>query len=180
NAPLFGLFSTDGGPTWNLSDTSSVSRTCCDAQSTWDSFGNLFVTYLNPANSAIVTILSTDGGQSFTPLLSSPGSVDQPSIAVGPDGTGAGSVWISYYTSSGIRVQGAQVTGLGAVGDFTAPLAVPGSATGNFGSIAVGTGGEVLVNYQIPSNDRGPSIVYANLKADGLGPGGFEPRLRVT
>ena len=38
------------------------------------------------------------------------------------------------------------MTGLGAVGVFQAPVALPGSAGRNFGDVAIGPGGQVMVS----------------------------------
>jgi Neuraminidase (sialidase) len=74
------------------------------------------------------------------------------------------------------------VTGLGAWGPFNAQQAIP-SANGSFGGIAVGPGpggGKVIVTYQNPYGDEGPSTIYANVDADGFGAGGFGPRVTVS
>ena len=74
--------------------------------------------------------------------------------------------------------RGAPVTGLGAWGPFNAQQTIP-SATGSFGGIAVGpgpNGGKVIVTYQNPTGGQGPSTIYANVDADGLGAGGFGSR----
>jgi hypothetical protein len=78
--------------------------------------------------------------------------------------------------------RGAPVTGLGVFGPFNAQQAIP-SATGSFGGIAVGpgpNGGKVIVTYQSPTGGQGPATIFANVDADGLGAGGFGPRITVT
>jgi hypothetical protein len=106
----------------------------------------------------------------------------------GPGGSGS-SVWVSYvtYSPNQIVVQGAPVTGLGAVGAFGPAETVPGSGTGIFGAVAVGPGGQVLVSYQTPfgkpdslGNQNGRSHVFTSLDPDGLGPAGFSPHQDVT
>jgi hypothetical protein len=78
--------------------------------------------------------------------------------------------------------RGAPVTGLGVWGPFNAQQAIP-SATGSFGGIAVGPGpggGKVIVTYQNPYDNEGPSTIYVNVDADGLGAGGFGPQVTVS
>jgi hypothetical protein len=78
--------------------------------------------------------------------------------------------------------RGAPVTGLGVWGPFNAQQAIP-SATGSFGGIAVGpgpNGGKVIVTYQSPTGGQGPATIFANVDADGLGAGGFSPRITVS
>ena len=90
---------------------------------------------------------------------------------MGPGSAGfAGSVWVTYWIPSGIAVSGAGVSGPGDVGQFTTlqPEQPPGV---NFGDIAVGPQGEVIVAYGPNSGSSG--TVYANVKPDGLGPGAF-------
>src|SRR5437899_10997426 len=78
--------------------------------------------------------------------------------------------------------RGAPVTGLGVWGPFNAQQAIP-SANGSFGGIAAGpgpNGGKVIVTYQNPYNNEGPSTIFANVDADGLGAGGFGPAVTVS
>src|SRR5204863_7752882 len=49
--------------------------------------------------------------------------------------------------------------------------------------IAVGpgtNGGKVIVTYQNPTGGQGPSTIYVNVDADGLGAGGFGAQVTVT
>src|SRR5262249_38471859 len=102
---LFANYSTNGGQTWQLTDVSQVPQSCCDQQTAWDSFGNLFMAYLTSTSPrGVVTVLSTDGGQTFRLLDRTDGTNgDQPSVAVGPSGAGdgSGSVWISWRNRVG-------------------------------------------------------------------------------
>ena len=151
---------------------------CCDGQAAWDTFGNLFLVYLNASVNQINVILSTDGGATFSaPVTVGTGSVDQPSIAVGN-----GSVWVDWNSGGSMVARGAPVTGLGAWGPFNALQTIP-SASGSFGGIAVGpgpNGGKVIVTYQSPTGGQGPATIYANVDADGLGAGGFGSRITVS
>ena len=174
---IFRAYSTDGGATWTRG-TVATNVACCDGQAAWDSFGNLFLVYINNSVNQINVILSTDGGVTFSaPTTVGTGSIDQPSIAVGN-----GSVWVDWNSSGSMVARGAPVTGLGAWGPFNALQTIP-SASGSFGGIAVGpgpNGGKVIVTYQNPTGGQGPATIYTNVDADGLGTGGFGARVTVT
>ncbi|MGI8588684.1 MAG: S-layer homology domain-containing protein [Chloroflexia bacterium] len=174
---IFRGYSMNGGMTWTRG-TVATNVACCDGQAVFDTFGNLFLVYINGNVNQIVVILSTDGGVTFTaPLTVGTGSIDQPSIAVGN-----GSVWVDWNSSGNMVARGAPVTGLGVFGPFNALQAIP-SASGSFGGITVGpgpNGGKVMVTYMSPTSGQGPATIYANVDADGLGAGGFGPRITVT
>ncbi len=176
-ASIFRAYSTDAGATWTRG-TIATGVACCDGQAAWDTFGNLFLVYINNGLNQINVILSTDGGVTFSaPLTVGTGSIDQPSIAVGN-----GSVWVDWNQSGSMVARGAPVTGLGTFGPFNAQQAIP-SATGSFGGIAVGpgpNGGKVIVTYQSPTGGQGPATIFANVDADGLGAGGFGARVTVS
>jgi hypothetical protein len=176
---LGGYYSFDGGVTWGTSVTNNIPATCCDAQTAWDSFGNLFVVYLNRNDTAVVTVMSTDGGVHFSVIDSTAGGFDQPSVAVGPSGFGDGSssVWIDYNAGGPMRVKGAQVTGLGAVGSFTTPMT---ALTGSFGNIAVGPYGEVMVAVENPTGGAGPANLLESVNPNGLAGPAFGPAVLVT
>lgn len=174
---IFRAYSTNGGATWTRG-TVATGVACCDAQAAWDTFGNLFMVYINASVNQINVIVSTDGGVTFSaPTTVGTGSVDQPSIAVG-----SGSVWVDWNVGGNMVARGAPVTGLGVWGPFAAQQSIP-SAAGSFGGIAVGpgaNGGKVIVTYQSPTGGQGPATVYSNVDADGLGAGGFGARVTVT
>jgi hypothetical protein len=176
-ASIFRAYSTDAGATWTRG-TIATGVACCDGQAAWDTFGNLFLVYINNSVNQVNVILSTDGGVTFSaPVTAGTGSIDQPSIAVGN-----GSVWVDWNQSGSMVARGAPVTGLGIWGPFNAQQAIP-SATGSFGGIAVGPGpggGKVIVTYQSPTGGQGPATIYANVDADGLGAGGFGARVTVS
>jgi hypothetical protein len=176
-ASIFRAYSTDAGATWTRG-TIATGVACCDGQAAWDTFGNLFLVYINNSVNQINVILSTDGGATFSaPVTAGTGSVDQPSIAVGN-----GSVWVDWNQGGSMVARGAPVTGLGAWGPFNAQQTIP-SATGSFGGIAVGpgpNGGKVMVAYQSPTGGQGPATIFANVDADGLGAGGFSARITVS
>src|SRR6476659_5188766 len=174
---IFRAYSTDAGATWTRG-TIATGVACCDGQAAWDTFGNLFLVYINAAVNQINVILSTDGGATFSaPVTAGTGNVDQPSIAVGN-----GSVWVDWNSGGSMVARGAPVTGLGAWGPFGAQQSIP-SASGSFGGIAVGpgpNGGKVMVTYQSPTGGQGPATIYVNTDVDGLGPGGFGARVTAT
>src|SRR5436305_1478374 len=176
-ASIFRAYSTDGGASWTRG-TVATGVACCDGQAAWDAFGNLFLVYLNDSVTQVNVILSTDGGITFSaPVTAGTGGVDQPSIAVGN-----GSVWVDWNQNGNMVARGAPVTGLGVWGPFNALQPIP-SATGSFGGIAVGPGpggGKVIVTYQNPYNNEGPSTIYANVDPDSLGADGFGPRVTVS
>jgi hypothetical protein len=182
-------FSTDGGATWTsrlaASGSDNLTAGHSDPALAWDNSGNLFWAYINDSagvggnGSSIILNLSTDGGKTFTELTQFPASpggngADQPKLAVG-----ANTVWVMFTdqgpTPSVIRAAGAQVTGLGKVGTFSALETVPGSDGGNFGSIAIGPSGQVMVNFETntSSGGGGPENIMFSLDPDGLGPAGF-------
>jgi hypothetical protein len=170
-------YSLDGGKTWQNSTYVGLPKTIGDIQSAWDSFGNLFITYLSNTVGTIVA-RSNDGGATFQDgrtLVSS--GTDQPSIAVGPSGLPdvPGAVWVDFTDpSGGVSVAGAPVMGFDAVGAFTTPKEVPGPG-GDFGSIAVGPNGEVLVTYQYNGSGIGPDTIKVNLDPNGLASPVFQP-----
>ena len=186
---LFRAYSFDGGFTWT--GGSILPGACCDANAAFDSYGNLFLTYLD---TGVELTYSTDGGVTFaTPVTlaelppgnlpgfnsKSLGSGDQPSLAVGPSSVaGQGAVWVCW-SSGMIRVRGAPVTGLGAVGSFTTAV-IPPTSTGNFGDIAVGPAGQVMVTYMNPTGGQGPATIYVNTDPDGFGASPFGSRVAVT
>src|SRR5262249_16471125 len=192
-AGLFAAFSLDSGATWTYVDPTDgiiadgkpgdpLPAACCDPSVAFDSFGNLFLAYLDNnfiSGPQIRVALSTNGGQSFT-LLSTLGiSVDQETIVTGP-----GSVWITYkengIAGTPIVAHGAAVTGLGQVTAFGPAQAAPGSAAGTFGDIAIGPNGQVLVTYQNDTQGQSPATIFVNLDPDGLGPAGFGPAVIAT
>lgn len=174
--------SSDAGATWSsrvgANGSDSLPRACCDSSLSWDEFGNLFLVYLDANTSAgtVHVLLSIDGGKTFSTLKNlDSGGVDQPTVT-----TGAHSVWVTWTDASDrISSAGAAVTGLGAshVGSFTA---IQHAGNGDFGDIAIGPTGAVLVTYQRPHNGTAPSTLFAALDPDGLGSAGFNPEVTVT
>lgn len=197
--------SSDGGKTWSTqlvaTGSNNLGPACCDPSLSWDSYGNLFLEWLRIAgvNTYYAEMAySTDGGQTLNPLgavsdlftrQSPPGispitraaranlPADQSTVT-----TGANSVWITYAnTSDGyVYARGAPVTGLGTVGAFNAPVKLSSSLNGNFGDIAIGPNGQVMVVYQMNDNNAGPDRIMVNVDSDGLGAGSFGSQILAT
>lgn len=163
---LMAATSSDGGATWSsqtiATDNGTLPPACCDCSAAFDSFGNLFLAYLNADDNTVELALSTNAGQTFTLLQQYKGNVDQPTVVSGP-----GSVWLEFDRGAGVSVTGAPVVGLGSVGQFQPLEQVPGSGNGQFGDIAVGSSGQVMVTWQ---TDGVPtSAIRVNVDPTGLG-----------
>jgi hypothetical protein len=184
--------STNGGQTWTRTTFATGAggdgrpAACCDPTLAWDNFGNLFVGYLFRTGAAGLTrtielYVTTDLGANFTnlgPVDSHPAdsgtSLDQPTVVAG-----AGAVWVTWRDDSGgIAARGRQVTGALTFGAWGGEQDV--SSVGNFGDIAIGPGGEVMVTYQSPTGNQGPSTIFVQTDADGLGAGVFGGAVAAT
>jgi hypothetical protein len=190
-AGLFAARSTDGGLTWVYPDPSKTiangvnlalgPAACCDPTLAWDTFGNLFITYIDWDGGLldhIVTLLSIDGGQTFATLVQfGPASVDQPTVTAD-----SGEVWIVWNQSGQMVARGAAVTGLGTVniGAFGALQTIPGTANCSFGDIAIAPNGAVVQTCETLITVAGPESILVNIKADGLGPNPFGAAITAT
>jgi len=167
--------STDGGKTWKQREIATgndvINKGFSDPWAAWDSFGNLFISYIggNISANAITAELavSTDGGQSFKTVNSRP-CFDHPEVAVG-----AGMVWqtVAVNSSGGniaIENVGAAVTGLGKVGPFKT-FTVPGSTGENFGDIAITPAGAVVCTFQSSAVATGPGPDKILVSSDPTG-----------
>jgi len=187
---LLAARSVNGGVSWTFPDPADKTiadgdagqgpAACCDPTLAWDAFGNLFITYIDSARTGIVTILSTDGGATFTNLTTfPPASVDQPTVVAG-----AGAVWIVWNQSGQMVARGAPVTGLGTanVGAFHALQTIPGTASCSFGDIAISPGGAVVqaCETENSANGQGQESILINTDADGLGAGNFGAAVTAT
>ncbi|MFM1768221.1 MAG: hypothetical protein RJA22_750 [Verrucomicrobiota bacterium] len=189
---LFVAYSTDGGNTWTPVDAvdrviadggDGLPESCCDASVSLaaDRYGNFFLVYLKTAApSGIVVLLSTNGGQGFRHYATlAPGhAAGQPTVAAGCDpGCANAAVWVTYsdtaQAGTPVVAHGARVLGLGNVLPFSGAQAVPASAGGNFGDLALGPQGQVAVAFQTTGTNHGPSLIYTALDPDGLGAAGF-------
>ena len=170
-------YSVNGGTNWTARFTGSDGWPALggDPTCSFDSFGNLYGASFNSDFSAILVRASTNAGQTFsTSLLTINGSLDQPTIKAGP-GTviGQQAVWITYLNGSSLVARGAPVMGFNSIGAFGAELTIPGSSSGNFGDITIGTNGKVAVGYQSPSGGVGPSTIYVTINSSGNPAGSF-------
>ncbi|MFL5799300.1 MAG: hypothetical protein ACJ77A_15380 [Actinomycetota bacterium] len=194
NRPGPGLLesiSHDGGATWvhrDIADDDNLGFGCCDPTLAWDEFGNLFfgdIRFTAAHNDRIDLALSTDAGESFHRIASFKGRLreagtnhfeDQPTVTAGE-----GTVWVTHYLyHRGVLARGAPVTGLGQVGAFSDPEVAPFSHGGNYGDIAIGPGGQVMVTYQIPQDGEHKGRVRVDLDPDGLGPQGFRLPVNIA
>ena len=175
-------WSTDGGRTWQtdrIADGDNLGTACCDPALTTDELGNIFLAWLD-ASGPVRVAVSIDGGASFSSVAAL-GNLAPP--RTGPPGRGGalpvgdqpsitatlGMVWITY-TASTIVAQGAAVTGLGQVGTFSAVEAPSsGHKTGDYGDVAIGPDGRVVIAYQDPTGGQGPATIYMATDPDGLG-----------
>lgn len=166
--------SSDGGLTWVVGG--SIGSYCCDPNLAWDSFGNLFATFINGATNAIVTKLSVNGGVSFTDLASFGGSVDQPSV-VAYNGT----VWVVWNQSGAMVARGAAVTGLGTVGTFSVLQTAATTSGCSFGDLATSPlAPHAVVQVCGPSGGQTGGNIRINVDADGLGAGVFGASIIAT
>lgn len=190
---LFASRSTDGGVTWTNPDSDDKAiadgdvgqgpQACCDPSLAWDSFGNLFITYLGRSRNNIVTIVSTDGGVTFSNLANwGSVSVDQPTVVAAKTsapGTPV-AVWIVWNQRNEMVARGAAVTGLGTFGAFGALHIIPGTTQCSFGDIAIAPTGAVVQACQYPTPGEGPATIFVNTDADGLGPAIFGAAVPAT
>jgi Ca2+-binding RTX toxin-like protein len=181
--------SFDGGITWTIrplgvaqdgvTETGIARR--FDGAAAFDRFGNLHVVYMadpdvtaQSRTHAIIHSVSIDGGTTFTlantQILDalSTGN-DKPWVATGPDAANpANEAVIVTYQENGTTmvVQGASVTGVGAVSAFTP--AVTFSGLTNYAVPAVGPNGEVVITWQNPPGGQGPGNLLFDRDLNGL------------
>jgi hypothetical protein len=177
---VIGRYTTNGGATWQNSNLSALPSSIGDVATAWDNYGNLFLVQFGGSNLKIAVGLSTNGGASFSLLYQTTSTKnDQPTVTVGPGTNGQGSVWICYTTSgNNLVAQGAAVTGLGLVGNFSP--AQTAAANADFGDIAIGPSGQVMVVYQNNTTTEGPDNLTINVDTNGLAAGGFGPASIAT
>ncbi len=192
---LFAARSTDLGATWTYPDAADKTladgdpgqgaAACCDPTLAWDTFGNLYLGYLDAAVNNVVVLLSIDSGLTFNNLVTFPGSVDQPTVVVadtaGAAATSPVAVWVVWNQTGTMRASGAAVTGLGTVGAFGAMQIVPGTNNCTFGDVAIAPSGEVVQACQDGNPSvTGPTNIRINTDADGLGAGNFGASVVAT
>jgi hypothetical protein len=203
-AGLFAARSIDGGQTWVYPDPSKTiangvtaalgPAACCDPSLSWDTFGNLFIAYIDSTLTTVELLVSTDGGQTFTnitPASFGPFCVqcpDQPKV-VADTTTAAGApvaVWVVFHQSAPagpMVASGASVTGLGVagIGAFGALQNIPGTNNCSYGQPAIAPSGIVVQTCETPSTGNAPaSSILVNTKPDGLGPNPFNAAVTAT
>lgn len=193
-AGMFAARSIDGGVSWIYPDPSDKTivdgdpgqgiAACCDPSLAWDSFGNLFVSYLGNSPLSVDTLLSTDGGATFTqlPTISASGN-DQQTVVTADITGGNHVVWVVFNQSDTMKAVGAAVTGLGAVGPWSAvqTAANPGGGDScSFGDIAIAPSGAVVQVCEFPNSNEGPANLLVNIDPDGIGGAGFGPAITAT
>lgn len=194
-AGLLEAVSFDGGTTWATSligNNDNLGAACCDPSLAFDSFGNLFLTYLFNVGNVVPVALSTDGGRHFDPLtnIGKPATasvktsderrglfrfVDQPTITAGQ-----GEVWLVFNAGGPIVATGAPVTGLGRVGTFLAAEVVPGTNNCTYGDVSIGPAGQVMQVCTLTETGQGGGKLFVSVDPDGLGPARFGDRVFVT
>lgn len=197
-AGLFAARSNDGGTSWTPVDATDSTIADGDANQgpqawsdpnvVWDTFGNLYVTYIDHSKTNVVTILSTDGGSTFSTLATfGPGTPDQPSIVFAntSGGGAAAMIWIVWDASGQLAARGAPVTGAGTanVGPFIAQLTLPGTTDCSFGDIAISPAGAVVQVCEMTTatnNGQGPAAIKVSRKTNGLGAGNFTAAATVV
>ena len=176
--------SYDGGKTWatqlvGTQDGLPGSFPRPDAHVVFDSFGNLYLTYMVAASTNgevdVFVLRSTDGGMTFTSLGAAVSTTaynpDAPWIATGASTTVAGSqaIWITFtdYVSNRVMIVGATSKGLGKFTSWSKPKAVTKSF-GAYSTVAVGPKGELVVSWQ--STDSGNVVANTlNINTDSTG-----------
>jgi hypothetical protein len=194
---MFKAVSFDGGATWTtsliaLGGNDPLGDGCCDPSLSFDEYGNLFFTYLYQTENEVPVALSTDGGLTLSVIknisqadLSSKKKkgdnrglfqyVDQPTITAAH-----GEVWVVFSAGGTIVATGAPVNGFDQVGSFIPVQVVPNTSNCTYGDVAIGPTGQVMEACNLTSTGQGGGKVFASLDADGLGPGGFGPRVLVA
>ena len=56
----------------------------------------------------------------------------------------------------------------GNLGNFSFPQLVPGSTQGNYGEIAIGPTGQVVLTYQTPTDSAGSSAIFTSVNPTGI------------
>src|SRR5438309_486818 len=107
-------------------------------------------------------------------------SGNQAEDAVAIQQTNPNNVVVVANEGSACVAQGASVTGVGQVGAFgAAEVPSSGDKTGDYGDVAIGPNGQVVISYQDPTGGEGPATVYEAKDPDGLGPMPMGPATQV-
>jgi hypothetical protein len=196
-AGMFEGVSFNGGKTWTtkligLGGSDPLGDACCDPSLSFDSHGNLFMTYLYQVEDQVPVALSTDGGLNFRVIANIsradlPGKksggdnrglfrfVDQPTITAAES-----EVWVVFNAGGPMAATGARVTGTGQVGAFIPVEVVPGTNNCTYGDVTIGPSGQVMQACSLTESGQGGGKIFVNVDPDGLGPAGFGDRTFVT
>jgi hypothetical protein len=196
-AGMFEGVSFDGGQTWTrkligLGGSDPLGDSCCDPSLSFDSHGNLFMTYLYEAEDQVPVALSTDGGLNFH-VIANISQADLPGKKSGGDNRGLfrfvdqptitaaqGEVWLVFNAGGPMAATGARVTGLGQVGAFHPIEVVPGTNNCTYGDVAIGPSGQVMQACNLTESGQGGGKIFVSVDPDGLGPAAFGKRIFVT
>jgi hypothetical protein len=196
-AGMFEGVSFDGGQTWTrkliaLGGSDPLGDSCCDPSLSFDSHGNLFMTYLYQAEDQVPVALSTDGGLTFH-VIANISKADLPGKKAGGDNRGLfrfvdqptitaaqGEVWLVFNAGGPMAATGAPVTGLGQVGAFHPVEVVPGTNNCTYGDVSIGPSGQVMQACNLTESGQGGGKIFVSVDPDGLGPAGFGKRIFVT
>jgi BNR/Asp-box repeat len=196
--PAAGLFegvSFDGGTTWARSligNNDNLGAACCDPTLSFDSSGNLFMSYLLNMGATVPVAFSKDGGMTFTritPDIAKPAGsasmtanerkglfrfTDQPTIT-----TGHGEVWVVFNAGGPIAATGATAASLLAGGAFPPVVVVPGTNNCTYGDVAIGPTGAVMNVCTLTETGTGGGRLFVSLNPTGVG-GSFGKSTFVT
>ena len=181
---LFSAVTTNAGATWttniianDITTNAIIPAAKSDPWASFDTFGNLFLTYVDYYDFTNAwVVLSTNGGSNFSKLTNfyAASGADRPHLATGSGGgTAFSSVWVCYVgftdtfrTNSWIYASGAAVTNLGGIGQFSAPLILPSSSNGRQPSVAIGPTGQAVASFVSLSGNN--TRIYVTANTNGL------------
>jgi hypothetical protein len=187
--------SFDGGASWTttlIGNNDNLGAACCDPTLSFDTYGNLFLSYLYNIGNEVPVALSTDKGVHFTRIanIAKPASaaagtskaqrglfrfVDQPTIVAAHN-----EVWLVFNAGGPMVATGAPVSGLGVVGSFLPIEVVHGSNNCTYGDVAIGPAGQVMQACTLTESGQGGGKIRVSVDPDGLGPSGFGERVAVV
>jgi hypothetical protein len=183
-AGMFEGVSFDGGQTWTtkliaLGGSDPLGDGCCDPSLSFDSHGNLFMTYLYETEDQVPVALSTDGGLTFH-VIANISKADLPGKKAGGDNRGLfrfvdqptitaaqGEVWLVFNAGGPMAATGAPVTGLGRVGAFHPIEVVPGTNNCTYGDVAIGPSGQVMQACNLTESGQGGGKIFVSVAWTG-------------
>ena len=171
--------SVDGGITWSsraiATGVDGLPSATGQPAEAFDSYGNLFVAYIDRPNNQLDVLVSNDAGLTFSVIGQFFGAVSDPSIACTTNG-----VAIAFIRGQSAMFSAAPVTGLGDIGAFTVNSAVPGSQGSTRAVVTATPGTGIMIAYQIPGSD-GSARVFEDSNANPFQPSDhFSRRVEIT